>query len=656
MHKIKEITLKNFKFFNDEKKIEIDRKHVLVFGENGSGKSSIYWALYTFFQSVFKEAHDVQNYFNPRHDYSLVNRYANGELSFIEVVFEDENLDLRTKRISNTTVNTIGDHFVESCSISSDMIDYKSIFNIYNFTNRERVKLFEYFNKHLLDFINFRVSLVDINGLNRSTKSKEWWDYLARGLDPYPNIGGPGYDDFQNLANIFNEEFEFYLNSITETANEYLETKFKENLKIGFEYRPCVYNALIDGSRTRKTDAPEIYLNVTLLNDQLGELEKSVFRSHTFLNEARLSSIALAIRMAILREKFILGIPKVLILDDLLLSLDMGNRESVLNIILEEYSNDYQIFFLTHDRVFFDTALSFIKTYNSNLLRQSGETNGSTIDNAFKDKWKILEMYESFLPSGIPTPVITEYRSNLQKANFYFTDLEGIDYNACGNNLRAALEEFFRGFIPVEFFRVGAGNPVQAHTLTLNPLIVKCIEYFNHLGWDISILDKLNRYRERALNQTSHYNPKSNYYKKELQDTFEILNKLQQYKVIPIFKTDEKIQFDVKSNSGDEFVYTFIILDDIRLYKEPKAGSNSFYCINDKRSYAVVAMTSSNKSDLFNPHIIVNNKTLTELYEETIVNLEGRIGEGCVREMNVYSAYKNLEGINFNILKDTLLL
>ncbi len=652
MHKIKEITLKNFKFFYDENKLPIDRKHVLIYGENGSGKSSIYWSLYTFFQSVFKQVHDVQNYFNPRHDFSLVNRFANGEPSFIEVVFEDENQDLRTKRISKTIVNTIGDQFIESCSISSDLIDYKSIFNIYNFTNRERVKLFEYFNRHLLESINFRVNLIDVTGVSFSSKSKDWWTYLEKGLEPYPNINGHGYNAFQTLVDTFNKEFQFYLNSITESANEYLNGKFKEKLKISFEYQECIYNELINGSRTRTTKQPEIYLNITLLNDQLSELEQKVYRSHVYLNEARLSSVALALRMAILREKFIVNIPKVLILDDLLLSFDMGNRESVLNIILEEYSTDYQIFLLTHDRVFFDTALSFIKTYNSNLSRQSSESNPNMIENAYKDKWKVFEMYESFLPSGIPTPVITEYKSNLQKALFYFTDLDRIDYNACGNNLRAALEEFFRNFIPLKFFRDKCGKPIPADTLTLSSLIDKCIEYFNHLGWDISILDKLNRYRERALNKTSHYNPKSNYFKKELQDTFEIFNILGKYKAKKIFQHGEKIQLSVKSNVGQMYVYSFLLLDEVRSYSQPFLGNNLSYCDNDRRTYAVLGCTSNQQSSLYNPSFIVNNKTLFELYNETINGLETRINCSCIREQDVYSVYQNIEGVNFNILND----
>ena len=65
MNKIKKIVLKNFKFFYGEVSIDLDRENALIFGENGSGKSSIYWALYTFLQSVYKDSHQgVQKYFN----------------------------------------------------------------------------------------------------------------------------------------------------------------------------------------------------------------------------------------------------------------------------------------------------------------------------------------------------------------------------------------------------------------------------------------------------------------------------------------------------------------------------------------------------------------------------------------------------------------
>lgn len=79
MYKIKSIRLINFKFFFGEKNIALDRKNALIYGENGSGKSSIYWALHCFLHSTLKPNIDsVRKYFVPisENEESIRNRYA----------------------------------------------------------------------------------------------------------------------------------------------------------------------------------------------------------------------------------------------------------------------------------------------------------------------------------------------------------------------------------------------------------------------------------------------------------------------------------------------------------------------------------------------------------------------------------------------------
>ena len=96
MYKISKLTLKNFKFFYGEVTINFDRKNVLLYGENGSGKSSIYWALYTFLQSVFKtEARQVHKYFEHNNSENLRNSFADDlDDSSITIEFEDEKLSV----------------------------------------------------------------------------------------------------------------------------------------------------------------------------------------------------------------------------------------------------------------------------------------------------------------------------------------------------------------------------------------------------------------------------------------------------------------------------------------------------------------------------------------------------------------------------------
>jgi hypothetical protein len=81
--------------------------------------------------------------------------------------------------------------------------------------------------------------------------------------------------------------------------------------------------------------------------------EKHIISPHTFLNEAKLTQLALSVRfgatLAHLREAPF----KLLVLDDLLISLDMGNRMKVVDIILGETFAEYQKIILTHDRGFY---------------------------------------------------------------------------------------------------------------------------------------------------------------------------------------------------------------------------------------------------------------------------------------------------------------
>jgi AAA15 family ATPase/GTPase len=50
--KIMTIQIKNYKAFYGEHEFNVDGKNLFVYGENGSGKSSLYYALKDFFQSV----------------------------------------------------------------------------------------------------------------------------------------------------------------------------------------------------------------------------------------------------------------------------------------------------------------------------------------------------------------------------------------------------------------------------------------------------------------------------------------------------------------------------------------------------------------------------------------------------------------------------
>ncbi len=82
-----------------------------MYGENGSGKSSIYWALYTHLQSSLKEptTSDAGKYFMPTHPDNLRNLYSNeDEPSEIKVTFVDSNGRTKSYKDGSRCINTSG--------------------------------------------------------------------------------------------------------------------------------------------------------------------------------------------------------------------------------------------------------------------------------------------------------------------------------------------------------------------------------------------------------------------------------------------------------------------------------------------------------------------------------------------------------------------
>jgi len=161
MSKIKTIQLNNYKFFGKSEPIEIGSKHVLLYGENGSGKSSLYSALLLLLKSSSMDYKNIKELFSKTHDDSLVNLYApvsnpaTGETdAFVEIVLDD---DAQTKyRISSDDehITNMQSSNRQESHLASDFIDYKFIFKTHLFSEKE-IDLFEVVEKEILCYSPF---------------------------------------------------------------------------------------------------------------------------------------------------------------------------------------------------------------------------------------------------------------------------------------------------------------------------------------------------------------------------------------------------------------------------------------------------------------------------------------------------------------------
>lgn len=157
--KIDKIEIQNFKFFPKMiKPIEVGGKHMLLYGENGSGKSSIYWALYTLLEAANKENDsEIKKYFDPNNDERLLNINLEQGLpetpeSYLKIKFLNE-ADEFNLSFNDTSINKNLD--AQKSNFSSDFINYRHLLNLYNFAHSEEIDLFHFFCYAVFPYVKF---------------------------------------------------------------------------------------------------------------------------------------------------------------------------------------------------------------------------------------------------------------------------------------------------------------------------------------------------------------------------------------------------------------------------------------------------------------------------------------------------------------------
>lgn len=344
LHKI-EIT--NFKAFR-EFTLPLESRHLLVYGPNGSGKSSLYWALYTFLQSARKPTTGVAKYFDPADPQNLLNIHEQAEPkpSAGEIVLTLRDTATKndtTYRISQTVHGTHQQPAIWKGDLASDFITYRFFFGFSHFRNSETFNLWPLFEKEILPFCVSTGGQVPL----------EMWLKIRHG-EPNPNasrgtLGANAYDEFRQNTDAFAVVLPGIVDSISTEAQRFYDTHFaqddpaKVTLKIGVTTPPSFTGT---NQQTSQFTIPVIEFGI-----QVGG--KTVTRPQSFLNEAKLTQLALSVRFAASLVNLHESDLKLLVLDDLLVSLDMSNRMKVVEILLSETFANYQKIILTHELGFF---------------------------------------------------------------------------------------------------------------------------------------------------------------------------------------------------------------------------------------------------------------------------------------------------------------
>lgn len=536
--KIQRLTLENYRFFKDVQTFEFDGKNILLYGENGSGKSSLFYALQKLFRyyqnkDVAKGSlEDAQNIFVS--DKDIEKPKITIQIDDKTIIFDEDgfNHDQLQAQIENTGKSklflTYKDVYAINAIFKEDLTykEFKAIFialfpielaslfddfelkmffikldiaetlaSIKEHIDELRGKLehFELGSDYepiekvsegdVIPFIYDTVFYLDDAYVDKIRAfSNDLNEYLGFNFDEYG-----GYDLIESLDDIEMQISDYTLtndryaskieseeiiiidsdvvendtniDSLLESIEDInklihpilecrrLADSINEIVNKNMNSSMASYNDILKFLKTNIeiTSISEIdyiiFDNDFLYEQKVNKIDfKLAFAGKTLdnhsqnLNEAKMSALNTAIYFASVMKKKP-GIP-ILVLDDLMISLDMSNRAKMLDFLLDKsnFDDEYQIFIFTHDRAFFETTKRILDR------RKLGE-------------WKYYEMFVDTKKEGdvlLESPFVKEFSQPYGYAELAKEHFDKREYPPTANYLRKEVERLTDKYLQLD--------------------------------------------------------------------------------------------------------------------------------------------------------------------------------------------------------------
>lgn len=478
--RIQTIEITNYKAFLGTYKIRVGGKNLFIYGENGSGKSSLYYALKDFFQSSIEDIdlNELENIF--------VSAKKKGKTS-VKVIFkpnhkgQQRNKPYLWNSVKNDTRDT-DDTSIRDGNKLKSFLTYKHLLAIHHLKKEDAINLFDLLVKGVLK--HFKYSLTGGRELGELWQDVEQSIARTTGKE-YPI--NKKRTAVNAAIKVFNEAFGelFKPDSpeyILKHARPILD-KFNHNIELNLSFaqvRPNSDYAAHEGAE---------------VGVQLRYAGKPIDKPHLFLNEARLSAIAISIYLGMIK-RHVQGIPcKVLFLDDIFIGLDIANRLPLLNLLETEFA-DYQIFITTYDKPWFEYA-------KGTLEQKSG--------------WKTMEFYAQSCDDGTEVPIIFDNQGLMAKAKVH---LQQCDYKAAAIYTRSAFERLIRRHCEKKKIAVIFKPRLKDYTTE---------DFWKVIKDDLeeATRNAIETYRPLVLNTFSHYNTERHEIKTELENAIQSIDQLQ---------------------------------------------------------------------------------------------------------------------------------
>ena len=419
--KIAKITLRDFRAFPNlsdiyEFNLGDEGKNLLLFGENGSGKSSLFHALRLLLSEIapVKKFKEYRHVFTKGNDGAVTVKLTAGNVPAFTWSFG----------VEHPATNGTDRQFLDLARRCT-FLDYKALLKTnLEHQDKDQVNLFSLLVETLL-------RNAELPGGKTIFESWQYIQQLKPNSAPPPEPierdkeylemvanWPPPEQQLNEAAKQFRDQFNDFLNApkvgIVARANALLA-----KLTAGMVIKLTVGDLKLSGLSPQpdKTAHGFSGADITLACDYCGY---PVEHPPQFLNEARLTAMGLALYLAGAEASTPKagsgGATRLLVLDDVLIGLDLSNRIPVLRLLEEEFK-DWQVLLLTHDRVWFDLAQEYTEQ---------------------NQRWEYLKLLEvPTTPGSYSMPLIEPHKSLLSVAEKH---LQANDLMAAAVYVRAAFE------------------------------------------------------------------------------------------------------------------------------------------------------------------------------------------------------------------------
>jgi len=333
--RLTKIEIENYRAFSGHFELDLPEGHnLLIYGENGAGKSSIFHSLTDFLESPYRKVYDRNAKIRRGLKCEDFRHSFNSEPPRVRLTFAESSTSSSTPGASkayewSATVNGPLTPEMRDLDKGKGCLDYRDLLQMHLLpTGEHDLDLFPLFVEVL--FSNFKNP-----ASSRGRTFAEDWSEIKYCFRPY----GRKPDNLAQMIASFNDGFERVIKDAFRRASSLIET-FDSDLGADVDFIPAQFTWPPKALRDPRVIA----------RPSFRRLQQPDY--HGFLNEARLSALAIAVYFAALEQSPARGL-RLLVLDDILIGLDMANRMGVLRII-EKLFREWQVIILTYHKAWFE--------------------------------------------------------------------------------------------------------------------------------------------------------------------------------------------------------------------------------------------------------------------------------------------------------------